>query len=90
MARQHKRRSRPPTIPKARIIRPSPLTRIDVRRGEFDRLIRILNERNAMLNALRDAVQGLERASEVQFKRIAQMQAELDQLKRDRERQLAS
>ncbi|MGH9409981.1 MAG: hypothetical protein ACRD1V_11060 [Vicinamibacterales bacterium] len=34
-----------------------------------------------MLNALRSAVDGLQRDSAVQFKRIAQLQADVDSLK---------
>jgi hypothetical protein len=70
------------TIPRATRIPRSPLTRVDVTRGEFNRIIDILNDRNAMLNALRDAITHIEQASDVQFKRIAQMQAELDAIRK--------
>jgi hypothetical protein len=53
-----------------------------VTRGEYNRIIDVLNERNHILNALRDAVDGLEHISEIQFKRMAQLQAELDEVKR--------
>jgi hypothetical protein len=49
--------------------------RIDVTRAEFNRVIDLLNERGQILNDLRHN-------QEVQFKRIAQIQAELDQVKR--------
>ena len=48
-------------------------------RHEYNHIIDVFNERNAILNGLRDAVQRLEQASEFQFKRTAQMQAELDE-----------
>jgi len=48
---------------------------MDVRRDEFNHLIDLLNKRGETVNAiLRD--------QEIQLKRIAQMQAELDALKR--------
>jgi hypothetical protein len=49
--------------------------RIDVTRAEFNRVIDILNERGQILNDIRHN-------QEVQFKRIAQLQAELDQANR--------
>jgi hypothetical protein len=49
--------------------------RMDVRREEFNRVIDQLNERAELLDALR-------RNQEIQFQRIAQIQAEIDQLKR--------
>jgi hypothetical protein len=55
---------------------------MDVTRAEFNRIIDILNERNVILNALREGRERLEHASEVQFHRIAQIQAELDEIKR--------
>ena len=48
---------------------------MDVRRDEFNHLIDLLNQRGETVNAiLRD--------QEIQLKRIAQLQAELDALKR--------
>jgi len=44
-------------------------------RAEFNRVIAILNERGVIINGLRDN-------QEMQFKRIAQLQAELDLLRR--------
>jgi hypothetical protein len=81
-----KRRVSARRIPKARHVRRSPLHRRDVTRGEYNRIIDVLNERNVILNALREGMDRLERASEVQFKRIAQLQAEVDELRRSWER----
>lgn len=67
-------------IPKARRVARSPLNRVDVTRAEYNRIIDILNERNQILNALRDAVKGLEHVSDIQFKRIAQVQADVDRM----------
>jgi hypothetical protein len=73
-------RTSPQPIPKARRLRTSPLSRKDVTRAEYNRIIDILNERNQILNALRDAVKGLEHVSDIQFKRIAQVQADVDRM----------
>ena len=73
-------------IPKARHVRRPTLSRKDVTRGEHNRLIDIFNERNTILNGLREGQERLEHASEVQFKRIAQIQADLDEIKRARDR----
>jgi hypothetical protein len=62
-----KRRTRLPRIRKER--------RIDVRREEFNRLVEVLNERAEALGTL-------QRNQETQFQRIAQIQYELDNLKR--------
>jgi hypothetical protein len=48
---------------------------MDVRRDEFNRLIDLLNQRGEVVNAIL-------RGQEIQFQRIAQIQAELDLLKR--------
>jgi hypothetical protein len=71
-------------IPKARRVARSPLNRVDVTRAEYNRIIDILNERNIILNALRDGLERAQRDSAVQFTRIAQLQAELDDLKKSR------
>ena len=70
------------TIPKARLVGRSPLSRRDVTRGEYNRIIDLVNDRNEILNALREAVKGLEHVAEIQFKRIAQIQADLDDIRR--------
>jgi hypothetical protein len=72
-----------PRIPKSR--------RIAVTRTEFDRVIDILNERGEILREYRAALDehriGLDqirRDLEIQFKRIAQLQEEVDRLRRER------
>lgn len=49
---------------------------MDVTRAEFDRAIDLMNQRGDILEALRVN-------QEVQFTRIAQIQAELDAVKRE-------
>jgi len=49
--------------------------RVDVTREEFNRVIAILNERGEIIN-------GLRHNQDVQFQRLAQLQAELDLLRR--------
>jgi hypothetical protein len=62
------RRVRPfPRIPVA--------SRFDVTRAEFNRVIDLLNERGEILNDLRHN-------QDVQFRRLAQLQADVDLLKR--------
>jgi hypothetical protein len=58
-----------PRIPKSR--------RIAVTRSELDRVIDLLNERGEVVDQMR-------RELDVQFKRIAQLQEEMDRLKRER------
>jgi len=53
----------------------SPLKRTDVTRAEYNRIIEVLNERNEILN-------GLRHNSDIQFQRIAQIQADVDLIKR--------
>jgi hypothetical protein len=81
---------RPARIPKARTLRRSSLQRVDVTRAEYNDIIDILNERNRILNALREAIDRLERADDVQFARTAQLQADLDLIKRALDRSKAS
>jgi hypothetical protein len=50
-------------------------SRIDVTRAEFNRVIALLNERGEILNDLRHN-------QEVQFQRLAQLQAEVDLIRR--------
>ena len=69
-------------IPRARRLARPPLKRTDVTRGEYNHIIDVLNERNEILNGLLEAIKTLERAGDVQFKRIAQIQADLDEIKR--------
>jgi hypothetical protein len=50
--------------------------RVDVRRDEFNELVDLLNERGKLLNVLIEE-------QKIQFERIAQIQAQLDLLKRE-------
>src|SRR5689334_8144152 len=66
-----------------RKVRPVPKSRrIDVTRAEFARVIDLLNERGAIINEIREHVERNTRDLEVQFTRLAQIQADLDLLKR--------
>jgi hypothetical protein len=73
-----KRRSRRgiPRIPKTR--------RIGVSRGEFNRVIDLLNERRKTLLEDREDLNQVRRELDIQFKRIAQLQLEVDALKKQR------
>jgi hypothetical protein len=64
-----------PRIAKAARLRRSPLNRTDVTRAEYNNIIEVLNQRGEIINDLR-------RELEVQFKRMAQMQSELDEVRR--------
>ncbi len=75
-----RRKSRP--IPKARRVSRSPLNRVNVTRGEYNRIIDILNKRNVILNSLREELERVQHACEIQFKRTAQIQVELDEVNR--------
>lgn len=55
---------------------------MDVTRAEFDRVIDLLNQRGVIINDIRRQVEQDGRNIEVQFTRIAQIQADLDYLKR--------
>jgi hypothetical protein len=70
-----RRPTAPRRIPKAPRLKQSPLKRTDVTRAEYNRIIEILNERNEILN-------GLRHNSDIQFQRIAQIQADVDLIKR--------
>ena len=72
---QRRRPTAPRRVPKAPRLRVSPLKRTDVTRAEYNRIIEILNERNEILN-------GLRHNSDIQFQRIAQIQADVDLIKR--------
>jgi hypothetical protein len=63
-----------PRIPKAR--------RIDVTRGEFNRVIDLLNRRGEILQEYRVSLDQMRRDLDTQFKRIAQLQSELDRIKK--------
>jgi hypothetical protein len=49
--------------------------RVDVTRAEFNRIVELMNEHGVIVNDLRHT-------QDLQFKRIAQLQAELDALKK--------
>jgi hypothetical protein len=66
-------------LPKRRVQRISKSRRVEVRRDEFDQLVDLLNERGELLNALI-------REQRIQFERIAQLQADVDRLRREWER----
>jgi hypothetical protein len=68
-------------IRKARPLGRSSLNRKDVTRAEYNHIIDTLNERAAILNEFRDAINALKQNSDIQFKRIAQLQADFDQIK---------
>jgi hypothetical protein len=70
---RHRRIAKAPRLPR--------LARRDVTRAEHNRIIDILNERKKILDGLADAITGLRQDSDIQFKRIAQIQADLDQIK---------
>lgn len=63
MARRFSKRRRIARIPRAK--------RRDVTRGEYNALVDLLNERGEIISEI-------QRTLEVQFRRIAQIQAELD------------
>lgn len=56
------------------------LSRTDVTRAEYNRIVEVLNERNEILKGFRQALHELRHDSDIQFKRIAQLQADLDRI----------
>jgi hypothetical protein len=56
--------------------------RVDVTSDEFNRLIEVLNERGALIRDHDGVLVAIRRDLDVQFKRIAQLQAETDEIKR--------
>jgi hypothetical protein len=52
-----------------------PTERVDVTREEFDRLLAALNDRSDAINELRHDL-------DIQFKRMAQIQSEVDEIQR--------
>jgi hypothetical protein len=63
-----------PRIPKSR--------RFDVSRDEFNHVIDLLNSRGEILQEYRESLDRMRRELDTQFKRIAQLQQELDQVKK--------
>ena len=74
---RHKRIGKAPRLSRLN----SRLTRKDVTRAEYNHIIDILNDRKMILDGLADAITALRRDSDIQFKRIAQIQADLDDVK---------
>jgi hypothetical protein len=74
VTKKRRRIRKAPTIPKSR--------RNGVTRAEFHRLIDLLNKRGEIINKIRQQVEQNARSLEVQFARMAQMQADLDLIKR--------
>ena len=56
---------------------------------EYHRLLEMMDERAEIINELREAIYALRRVTEVQFTRMAQMQMDLDGIKRAWERDKA-
>ena len=54
---------------------------MDVTRAEYNYIIDVLNERKIILNRLREGLERLEQTADIQFKRIAQIQVDLDEVK---------
>ena len=71
-----RRRTKLPGLPKRLRLASS---RIDITRAEFNAVLAVLEERGAFIECLRHDL-------DVQFTRIAQLQAELDQIRRAWER----
>jgi hypothetical protein len=63
-----------PRIPKSR--------RFDVSRSEFNHVIDLLNQRGEILQEYRVSLDQMRRDLDIQFKRIAQLQSELDRIKK--------
>jgi hypothetical protein len=72
-----KKKSKPRRVGRAKQIPVG--RRMDVTRAEFNRVIALLNERGDIINDLRHN-------QEMQFRRLAQLQAELDLIRRAWER----
>jgi len=70
-----------PRVPRARRLTRRKPRSTRVSPGEYDRIIAILDERGEILNALRQGLAQLKQVSDVQFRRIAQIQADLDEVK---------
>jgi len=64
-----------------RVIRRIPKLR-SVTREEFNHAIDVMNERGVLLRDYRVALERIDKTLEVQFTRIAQLQAELDDIKK--------
>ena len=78
--KRRRRHHSPRHIPKAPRLRAS-LRRKDVTRAEYNHIINVLNDRKKVLDAFGDAIIDLRHVLDVQFTRIAQMQADVDGIK---------
>jgi len=67
---------------KERRLRRSPERRFNVTRAEYNHVIDVLNERTVILNEFRDAVDKLRRDNAIQLRRTAEIQADLDEIKK--------
>ena len=72
--------------PKRRPHRPIPRIpksgRFDVSRDEFNRVIDLLNKRGEILQGYGASLDEMRRELDVQFKRIAQLQVQIDEIKK--------
>ena len=71
---------------KERRLRRSPERRFNVTRAEYNHVIDVLNERTVILNEFRDALDRLRRDNAIQLRRTAEIQADLDEIKKAWER----
>ena len=67
---------------KERRLRRSPERRFNVTRAEYNHVIDVLNERTVILNEFRDALDKLRRDNAIQLRRTAEIQADLDEIKK--------
>jgi hypothetical protein len=67
---------------KERRLRRSPERRFNVTRAEYNHVIDLLNERSVILNEFRDAIDKLRRDHNIQLRRTAEIQADLDDIKK--------
>jgi hypothetical protein len=80
-ANRRRRRHSPRRIPETPHLSASS-NRKDVTRAEYNHIIHVLNDRKKILDAFGLAITDLRRTLDIQFTRIAQMQADLDEIKR--------
>ena len=67
---------------KERRLRRSPERRFNVTRAEYNHVIDVLNDRTVILNEFRDAIDRLRRDYAIQLRRTAEIQADLDEIKK--------
>ena len=67
---------------KERRLRRSPERRFNVTRAEYNHVIDVLNERTTNLNEFRDVVDRLRRDNAIQLRLTAEIQADLDEIKK--------